>query len=317
MSVFTPVDRSQLEAFLAAFELGSLIDFRGIEGGSENSNFFVDCTGGSFVLTLVERGPADELEFFVALLECLHQANLPVPYAIADRHGQTLHRLENRPAVMQPRLTGRHVQAPEPQHCAAVGRMLAQLHQVTSTCGLERSSDRGMQWMADEAERYRQGALPMESELLDDAFEALRRVRQLEPGLPRAVLHADLFRDNVMFEGHRLTGIIDFYNAASGPTLYDVAICANDWCLDAEHRLDPLRTSALLEAYAGERPFTAEEAACWPAMLRVAALRFWLSRTLAAQAHADQPGVLVKDPLHFMQILQAHRHVSVRLPRAA
>lgn len=314
MSVFTPVERSELKAFLAGFEVGSLIDFRGIEGGSENSNFFVDCTGGAFVLTLVERGPVDELDFFVALLECLHQADLPVPYAIPDRYGRTLHRLHARPALLQPRLVGSHVQATEPQHCAAVGRMLARLHRVTSTCGLERSSDRGTQWMREEAERHRQRARSAEGAALDDAIQALQRVREAEPDLPRAVLHADLFRDNVMFEGYRLTGMIDFYNAASGPTLYDVAICVNDWCLNDNLQLDPLRSAALLDAYAGERPFTSDEAACWPAMLRVAALRFWLSRTLAAQAHADQPGVLVKDPMHFMRILQAHRHVSVRLP---
>ena len=150
----------------------------------------------------------------------------------------------------------------------------------------------------------------------DEALEALRRLVRRCGELPEAVLHADLFRDNVMFDGHQLTGLIDFYNAASGPTLYDLAICANDWCVDEQSRLDPHRAAALLSAYAEVRPFTQHEVACWPDMLRVAALRFWLSREIAARSHADQPGVLIKDPKHFMRVLEGHRRVSVRLPLA-
>lgn len=314
MSVFTPVERGRLEDFLAGFDVGPLLGYQGIEGGSENSNFFVECGHGSFVLTLVERGPVEELDFFVALLDCLHQARLPVPYAIADRQGRMLHRLQGRPALLQPRLSGSHVQAAETTHCAAVGRILAQLHRATSACGLHRESDRGARWMFEEAERYRPQASSAEARLLDGALEALRRVLEVADRLPRAVLHADLFRDNVMFEGERLSGIIDFYNAADGQTLYDLAICVNDWCVDRQCRLDPRRAAALLDAYASERPFTSGEAACWPDMLRVAALRFWLSREIAARAHADQPGVLVKDPKHFMRILDAHREVMIPLP---
>ncbi|SDT16570.1 homoserine kinase [Halopseudomonas xinjiangensis] len=313
MSVFTPVERSELELFIGGYDVGRLVSHAGIEGGSENSNFFVECERGSFVLTLVERGPVDELDFFVALLECLHQADLPVPYAIADRQGRTIQRFKDRPALLQPRLPGRHVQVPTIEHCAALGAMLARLHQVSSTCGLERQSDRGPEWMLAEVTRCRRQVSPSEAELLDEAAEALRRVQQRGSQLPKAVLHADLFRDNVMFEGHRLTGIIDFYNAASGWTLYDLAICVNDWCMSEHLRLDPLRSDALLAAYAAQRPFTASEAECWPDLLRIAALRFWLSRQIAVQAHADQPGVLVKEPQHFMHILEAHREVSVRL----
>ncbi len=317
MSVFTPVERSELELFIGGYDVGRLISHAGIEGGSENSNFFVECERGSFVLTLIERGPVDELAFFVALLECLHQADLPVPYAIADRQGRTIQRFKDRPALLQPRLPGRHVQVPTVEQCAALGAMLARLHQVTSTYGLERESDRGPQWMLAEVARCRRQVSMDEARLLDQAVDALCRVQLLEKHLPKAVLHADLFRDNVMFEGQRLTGIIDFYNAASGWTLYDVAICVNDWCMDETLRLDPLRSQALLAAYATQRPFSTSEAECWPDMLRIAALRFWLSRQIAAQAHADQPGVLVKDPQHFKRILEAHREVSVRLAPAS
>ncbi|QIB50375.1 homoserine kinase [Pseudomonas sp. OIL-1] len=314
MSVFTPVSRAQLEQFLQTFDLGKLIEFRGIDGGSENSNFFVTCETGEFVLTLVERGPADELTFFVALLECLHQAALPVPYAIPDRYGQAIGTLNGRPALLQPRLRGNHVQQPEARHCSAVGDMLARLHEVSADCGLARKTDRGAEWMKHEAALLRQHASGDTSGLLDEALQALDQFATFRQKLPQAVLHADLFRDNIMFEGDKLTGVIDFYNAASGSTLYDVAICVNDWCLDDADQLDPVRTDALLKAYAARRPFTTVEAQCWPPMLRIAALRFWLSREIAARAHAEHAGVLIKDPGHFQTILANHRRVEIALP---
>ncbi|QJD59774.1 homoserine kinase [Pseudomonas sp. gcc21] len=314
MSVFTPVSRAELEQFLHRFELGELVDFRGIDGGSENSNFFVTCEGGEFVLTLVERGPVNELAFFVALLECLHQAALPVPYAIPDRQGQAIGSLNGRPALLQPCLPGSHVQQPDASHCSAVGDILARLHAVSADCGLARKTDRGVEWMQHEAALLRQSASGDASALLDEALHALEQFASFRPALPQAVLHADLFRDNVMFEGHELTGVIDFYNAASGSTLYDVAISVNDWCLDDANQLDPARTDALLKAYAAHRPFTNVEAECWPHMLRIAALRFWLSREIAARAHAEHEGVLIKDPDHFQAILANHRRVEVELP---
>lgn len=314
MSVFTPVEPDELVGFLAGFDVGQLISLRGIEGGSENSNFFVECEGGHYVLTLVERGPVAELAFFVALLDCLHEAELPVPYAIADRRGESLHTLKNRPALLQPRLPGRHVQQPDSEHCAAVGDMLGRLHRVTADCALARNSERGPDWMRAESARWRAQADPAQAALFDEALSALERVCQHADALPTVIVHADLFRDNVLFEAHTLTGVIDFYNAATGWALYDLAICVNDWCLDQNRALDQARTEALLAAYAAHRPFTEAERVCWPDMLRVAALRFWLSRLIAAQAHADQPGVLVKDPGHFMQVLQALRNTRPRLP---
>lgn len=317
MSVFTPVEPFELAEFLARYDVGRLISLRGIEGGSENSNFFVDCEGGQFVLTLVERGPVAELAFFVALLDCLHEAELPVPYAIADRRGDSLHRFKDRPALLQPRLPGRHVERPDSEHCAAVGDMLGRLHRVTAGCALARNSERGPDWMRTESARWRAQANPLQGALLDEALSALERVGQHANALPTVIVHADLFRDNVLFEAHALTGVIDFYNAATGWALYDLAICVNDWCLDRNCTLDSARTEALLAAYAAHRSFTEAERACWPDMLRVAALRFWLSRLIAAQAHADQPGVLVKDPGHFMQVLQALGNTRPRLPANA
>lgn len=316
MSVFTPVSREQLDAFLAGFEVGRLIDFQGIDGGSENSNFFVSCTGGEFVLTLIERGDPEALPFFVELLDCLHQAGLAVPYAVTDRQGQALHQLNGKQALLQPRLAGRHVEQPDAVHCEAVGRWLAQLHAATSAAPLARRSERGLQWMQVQATAQLSHQPGSTGALLQGLIGLLERWQQQPPELPSAVLHADLFRDNVMFDGHHLSGVIDFYNAASGWALYDVAIAVNDWCLDEAGALEPRRVRALLAGYAGLRRFTPAEQESWPDMLRLAALRFWLSRQIAAEQHAGQAGVLVKDPEHFLQLLKQHQQVSVGLPLA-
>ena len=316
MSVFTPVSREQLDAFLAGFEVGRLVDFQGIDGGSENSNFFVSCTGGEFVLTLIERGDPQALPFFVELLDCLHQAGLAVPYAVADRQGNALHQLNGKQALLQPRLAGRHVERPDAAHCEAVGRWLAQLHAATRVTSLTRQSERGLAWMRAQASEQLARQPASTVALLQPLIELIGGWQQQVPELPRAVLHADLFRDNVMFDGHHLSGVIDFYNAASGWALYDVAIAVNDWCLDQAGALEPRRTRALLAGYAALRGFTPTEQACWPDMLRLAALRFWLSRQIAAERHAGQAGVLVKDPGHFLQLLQRHQTVEIRLPLA-
>lgn len=317
MSVFTPVSRDELDAFLGAFELGRLLDYQGIDGGSENSNFFVATSSGEFVLTLIERGPEQALGFFIQLLAELQSAGLPVPYAIADRNGQCLQQLNGRPALLQPRLPGKHLSTPNASDCRAVGTALAQLHQATSKSTLERRSDRGLDWLAEQgkalAAELAEGDLRAQ---LQQTLEQIDQWRQTPPSLPRAIVHADLFRDNVMFDGHHLSGIIDFYNAHTGITLYDVAIACNDWCLDTEQQLDPARTRALLGSYAALRPFTPAEAEAWPTLLRIAALRFWLSRQQAAAAHQGQAGVLVKDPGHFQRIFANHQQVSINLPLA-
>lgn len=316
MSVFTEVSRAELEAFLTRYDLGRLLSHEGISGGSENSNFFVSCEQGEFVLTLVERGPIADLAFFIELLECLHADGLPVPYAVADRQGQALQQLNGRPALLQPRLPGKHVARPNASHCQAVGQTLARLHNSNERSGLVRASDRGLAWMQQHLGEQLAEASAEQQLLLAPLQALLDTWLHTPPHLPQTVLHADLFRDNVLFDGHHLSGVIDFYNAATGWTLYDVAICVNDWCLDDQQQLDADRSHALLAGYAASRRFTPAEAEHWPAVLRLAALRFWLSRQLAADQHGGQSGVLVKEPEHFLRVLSGHQTVLVGLPLA-
>ena len=315
MSVFTLLERAELEAFVAPYGLGRLLDFQGIAAGTENSNFFVSLEAGEYVLTLVERGQRADLPFVVELLQRLHAAGLPVPYGVPTRTGECLRELADKPALLQPRLAGKHIEQPNAHHCAEVGSWLARMHLCTQAQPLERRSDRGLDWMLSEGPLQ---ALQLDGEALELLRASLAEVAQAQAAvlaLPRANLHADLFRDNALFEGTHLTGVIDFYNACSGPMLYDLAITLNDWCCDDAGQLDSARSRALLGAYAALRPFTAAEAQLWPVMLRIACVRFWLSRLIAAESFAGMD-VLIHDPADFEVRLAARQQVSVALPFA-
>ncbi|NQD94463.1 homoserine kinase [Pseudomonas sp. CrR25] len=315
MSVFTPLERHELETFLAPYGLGRLRDFQGIAAGSENSNFFVSLERGEFVLTLIERGPSADLPFFIELLDVLHDAGLPVPYALRTDNGEALRSLAEKPALLQPRLSGKHVSRANPHHCQEIGTLLARIHLATRERVLERKSDRGLDWMLEEGPSL---ALQLPDEQLPLLREALAEIHQLKPrilALPRANLHADLFRDNVLFDGNHLTGVIDFYNACAGPMLYDLAIALNDWCSEPDGSLEPHRAQALLGAYAALRPFSAAEAELWPTLLRTACVRFWLSRLIAVESFSGQE-VLIHDPNEFRLRLAQRQRVELALPFA-
>jgi len=315
MSVFTPLTRPQLETFLAPYGLGRLLDFQGIAAGTENSNFFISLEQGEFVLTLVERGPVEDLPFFIDLLDVLHEADMPVPYALRDVEGNALREVAGKPALLQPRLCGKHIKTPNTQHCAQVGELLAHIHLATRERILERTTDRGLAWMLEAGAELLPRLDAGQRQLLQATLDEIVTHRAQILALPQANLHADLFRDNVMFEGTHLTGVIDFYNACSGPMLYDIAITLNDWCCTADGSLDLSRAQALLGAYAALRPFTAAEAELWPVMLRVACVRFWLSRLIAAESFAGMD-VMIHDPAEFEVRLAQRQQVVVRLPFA-
>lgn len=316
MSVFTALTANDIRRFLSSFETGGLIDWQGVPGGSENTNYFLNCDSGWYVLTLVERGPADGLPFLIELLERLHQARLPVPYAITDRQGGALHSLKGKPALLQPRFQGEHRMEPGPKECAAVGTMLARLHEGTAGTGLARTSDRGPAWVVPQARALMERVWQDEREWLEPVLDTLQNWLEEGPQLPETIIHGDLFRDNVLFDGSRITGLIDFYNAATGWRLLDLAICHNDWCMHSNGReavsVDPERAGALVDAYQASQPLVPAERQSWPIMLQLAALRFWTSRELARMQHADQVGVLVKDPSRFRRILRCHCTVPVR-----
>lgn len=310
MSVYTAVDRISLRRFLDDFDLGEPLALEGILDGVENTNYFLTTTGGRHVLTLFESLPADELPFFFRLMAWVAARGVPAPAPRLRRDGLALGSLCGRPAAIVERLQGNCVETPDEAHCAAVGALLARLHLAVADFGASRVSSRGAAWragvLARLAGRMDAGDLELmreESACQDEAPLA---------GLPAGVVHGDVFPDNVLFTGSRLTGLVDFYYAAHEAFIYDLAVACFGWCFDAGHHADG-RARALLRAYRGIRELQAAEIDAWPIALRAAALRFWLSRQHDA-SHA-KPGQLVKvkDPAACRAALLAVRHDPARI----
>jgi homoserine kinase type II len=312
VSVFTRVTEAELATWLERFDVGALVEQRGILSGIENTNYFVTTGAGRYVLTLFEKLQPHELPFYLDLMGHLAHAGFPCPAPVADRDGRTLGALNGKPAALVTRLDGEPVMTPAPAHCGRVGDALARLHLASRGYAGRLDNLRGPPWWTATAPVLMRFLDAEDRALLDAevAFQASHR----HDVLPRGVVHADLFRDNVLFAGDTIGGVIDFYFACVDLWLYDVAITVNDWCTRDDGTLDAARARALLDAYATLRPFTPEEHAAWPVMLRAGALRFWVSRLY--DLHLPRPGDLVHahDPARFQRVLRAHvAHVDVPL----
>lgn len=304
MAVFTSVGADALAGFLTRYDLGTARSLTSIPTGIENTNYFLATTAGEYVLTLFERVPAAALPFFLDLTAFLAARDIPCARPLADRAGRYLGELAGKPAVIATRLPGRAVTAPLAAHCAAVGGMLARLHLAGAAFAQTRDNDFGPRWQRRTAAAVMARLAPDDAALLADElhFQSLYRL----PDLPRGIVHGDLFRDNVLFDGARLCGLLDFYYACTDAFLFDVAVCVNDWCVTADGGLDAGRAHALLSAYHAARPLSAIERGAWPVSLRAAALRFWLSRLY--DACFPRPGEIthIKDPAAFKRILLHH-----------
>ncbi len=305
MSVYTAVDAAELSEFLTRFDIGDLVEHRGISAGIENTNYFVDTSAGSYVLTLFEATAHEGLPFFLDLMAFLAEHDLPTAHPQPDREGRYLQVLKDRPAAIVVRLEGASVEAPNPRQCAAIGDLMGRMHVATQDFGQRREDDRGLAWRRLAAERIE----PRLPETLKSAIadELTTSAQLLEIALPSGVIHADLFVDNALFVGDEVTGVIDFYYAFHGALLYDLAVLMNDWCGNADGTLDLERAGAVASAYQAHRPLRDEEIAVWPTMMRHAASRFWLSRLV--DALFPRPGELtqIKDPETYQRIVAARR----------
>ncbi|HEV3007511.1 MAG TPA: homoserine kinase [Burkholderiales bacterium] len=303
MSVYTPVSEVELTGWLRNYSVGRLTACEPIKAGIENTNYFVTTTQGRYVLTLFERLPAEELPFYLHLMGHLARHGIPCPAPIADLSDQYLGNLKGKPAALVTRLSGRSIEKPQAPHCEELGALLGRLHLAGRSYSAYLENPRGPKWWRFAAREVR-GFLNKSHQALLES-ELSYQAEQRFPDLPRGPVHADLFRDNALFEDTRISGVVDFYFAGVDCLLYDLAVCANDWCSESNDNLDAARARALLAAYHAVRPFTQLERKAWPAMLRAAALRFWLSRLY--DFHLPRPGMLVHahDPEQFRRILEA------------
>ncbi|TDR80727.1 homoserine kinase [Paludibacterium purpuratum] len=304
MSVFTVVTDTALRDWLRQYEL-QLVSFEGIAAGVTNTNYFVDTTHGRFVLTLFETLKLDEVPFYLELMSHLARHGVACPAPLLDRQDRLASMLCDRPACLVSCLHGRDIDAPSSVQCCAVGDMLATQHRAAATFKLTMDNPRGPGWWAQTAKVLYPLMTDAEAALLRDEirFQAQYRTSQL----PRGVIHADLFKDNVLMAGDAIAGFIDFYYACNDVLIYDVAIALNDWARLPDGSIDAELARAFLQGYQAVRPFDAAEIEAWPTMLRAAALRFWVSRLL--DLHHPMAGALTytKDPGTFRALLVEHR----------
>jgi homoserine kinase type II len=301
-----------LEGFLAGYDVGGLLAYKGIAEGVENSNFLVHTSAGNFILTLYERRvAAGDLPFFLGLMEHLASRGLTCPQPVKNRAGKTLGKLAGKPAALVTFLDGLWIRRPSPVHCAAVGEALAKLHLAGADFPLKRANALSVSgWRAigdaaapraDSVQPGLAAAIAKELAFLESAWPR---------GLPQGVIHADLFPDNVFFLGDKLSGLIDFYFACTDTLAYDVAVCLNAWCFEQDHSYNVTKGRGLLQAYAKARSLSAAEREALPLLCRGAALRFLLTRL---EVWLDvPPGALVrpKDPQEYVRKLRFHQAVK-------
>lgn len=311
MAVYTEVDDEELAAFLEDYEIGRPISCKGIAEGVENSNFLLQTERGVFILTIYEkRVRAEDLPFFVGLMEHLAAKGIPCPTPIKARDGAALRRLAGKPAAIVAFLQGVWPRRPTPRHCEEVGRALARLHLAGLDFPMRRANDLSLDGWRRLAAATAARADEVEPGLAGGIAHELSHLAAVWPsGLPEGVIHADLFPDNVFFLGDRLSGLIDFYFACTDALAYDLAVCLNAWCFERGAEFNITKARRLVRAYREVRPLEPREIAALPTLARGAALRFLLTRLYDWLNQVDGALVKPKDPLEYRAKLRFHQQV--------
>lgn len=310
MSVFTTLNLEEVRNWIQPFAIGELRALKGIAAGITNTNYFVETDQARYVLTVFEKNDFDELPYFVDLMSHLSAHGILCPAPIKDHAGIALHRIQGKPALMVSCLKGQDIVQANLTQIRAVAETLAKMHMAGLSFHEQSHNQRGQGWRVMTAQQV----MP---KLSADQQSLLKQELDFQHGLdltclPHGVIHGDLFRDNVLFDGDQLGGFIDFYYACHDVLVYDVAIAVNEWCINENGALHAEKLNAFLTAYQAVRALSAQEKQLWQALLRRAALRFWLSRLY--DFHFPQQGELThaKDPAHFERILQQRKQADPR-----
>ncbi|MBJ7553765.1 homoserine kinase [Marinomonas spartinae] len=308
MAVYTSLSDSDMRGLVADYYLGELVSFKGIAGGVENTNYFLTTTTGKYVVTLFEEFEFEEVPYFLNVVAHLKHKGFNVPAALIDIHGERLRVVKGRPTIIVDCFPGSELKETDVDSCRLMGAALAKLHVAGEDFAEHRESHRGINWWRETSKAIEHELEPEQATLLMAQVAEFDVFIAQHDHLPKTTIHGDLFYNNTLFENGQLSAIIDFYNACYAWTMYDFAIVVNDWCSDmATGELDMEKYRSLVNAYIHEREPSAEEIAAWPYMLRIAALRFWLSRLEAWHKAKHDPERLAQqhDPREFQRILEA------------
>ena len=301
MSVYTIIEENELISFLSNYAVGELVDFQGISDGIENTNYFVNTDRGRFVLTIFEQHSFEEMQYYLNLMHHLADHQVPSANPVADKQGAYLSHFKDKPIALVERLDGGSISETTVDHCQQLGAAMGKMHAAGLSFASRQVNPRGPAWCQQTAHKVMEKLSADEQAMLDLEIHFQQEKRHAE--LPRGVIHADLFRDNALWNKDNFSGIIDFYYSCDDVLLYDLAVTANDWCVNDDFTLNKDKVTALLSHYNTFRPLADNERDYWPAMLRAGALRFWLSRLY--DKHFPRGGELVhtKNPDEFKAIL--------------
>lgn len=302
MAVYTKVEQNELIELLNNFNIGELKSYAGITAGITNTNYKITTDQGDFVLTILEHLSIEELEPFTKLTEFLTQHNFPCPQLMRDQENRCIYQYTDKPAILMSFLPGEVIQQANSEHCYAVGDALGKLHSLTANLDLKIENTRGATWRSDSLEIL-SSKLPVADAILLQEEIGFHKLQDLHL-LPKGIIHADLFQDNVLFTGTQITGVVDFYYACYDDLLLDLAIAVNTWCKDAEGKYQQEYIDKLIAGYEQHRQLTDLEWEHWVATRRTAALRFWISRCLDYYFPTAGEIVTQKNPDEYKQILQ-------------
>ena len=304
MSVFTPVSDDDARSLLEHYSLGELERLEGIAQGVENTNYFLDTTTGRYVLTLFETIPREDLPFYVGLMDHLAHHDIVCPAPMRRDDEEMLSEVNGKPAVIVTRLPGAARAKPTVHECRLAGEVLGAIHVAGVEYDAALENWRGAEWRELFAERLAPKLSNAENELIaeENRYQAIHD----DKVLPQGIIHGDYFHDNVLWDGDGHPGVIDFYFACDDVLAYDLAIAANDWCVNADATLDPARLAALVAGYEERRPLEAQERTLWPVMLRRAALRTWLGRLGYNHFPLDSHMTIEKDHAFSRRLLEHH-----------
>ena len=312
MAVYTQISDDELISFLATYDIGNLVSYAGIAEGVENSNFLLRTTTGTFILTLYEkRVHANDLPFFIGLMDHLAHRGLSCPTPVVDRDGVALRSLAGRPAAIVTFLDGVWPRRITPPHCRELGGVLADLHLAGADFAMQRPNNLSLSGWGPLLTASGLAADQVYRGLYNLLSDELRHLALHWPAdLPVGVIHADLFQDNVFFLGDEISGVIDFYFACTDFLAYDLAICLNAWCFESDGSLNVTKSHALINAYQKRRPLTPAERTALPVLARGAALRFLLTRLYDWLNHPEGAFVKPKDPLEYLARLRVHQRIT-------